>query len=121
MATKVLIVEDEMLIGHGFKIYLEQEGFEVVGLVADGQSALELIAEHNPDIILLDIVLKRGESGIDVANKIREQYDMPIIFTTGNSLSDTTNQTLQITRSLVVTKPVDQSELTRKINVLVEG
>lgn len=119
MSVKILIVEDEMLIGHSFKTYLEQQGCEVTDLVATGEAAMASLAENQPDVILLDILLKRGENGVDLAKAIREKYQMPIIFTTGNSLTETQNRTLVIGRSIVLTKPVDLEVLKGTIDTLL--
>ncbi len=80
---RVVIVDDEMLARERLRrLMVEFPGYEIVGEAADGESALDLIEEEEPDLVLLDIRMG-GTDGISVARQLA-QLDMPpaVIFTT---------------------------------------
>ena len=116
MKTKVLIVEDEMLIALAHRLYLEREGFEVIGIRDNLKEIRMILAKQKPDIIMMDITLKNGQNGIEIANEIRETSTVPIVFATGNSRSDSLKKAYQITNSRVLIKPIDPQELKQVIN-----
>ena len=71
---RILIVDDQNLVREGVKVLLENtEGITVIGDAKDGESALQQIAELQPDIVLLDIEMP-GINGLAVAGKIRSQF-----------------------------------------------
>jgi DNA-binding NarL/FixJ family response regulator len=67
----VLIVDDHQLFRTGLSELLEQEGLKVVGAVGDGASALELVAQCAPDVVLMDLEMP-GLSGLEVTRRIAE-------------------------------------------------
>jgi glycosyltransferase involved in cell wall biosynthesis/CheY-like chemotaxis protein len=87
--TKILIVDDEVIIAMEMKNHLENMGYQVVGIAATGIEAIEIALEKTPNIILMDIMLKGDIDGIETAQKIRS-YDLNtnIIYTTGYSDED---------------------------------
>ncbi len=80
---KILIAEDEALIAHWLKMELETAGFNVISLVATGEEAISEALTKNPDVILLDLYLIGSISGVEAAQKITAQKDIPIIVMTG--------------------------------------
>ncbi len=74
---RVLVVEDEESYRQALSLGLGREGFEVE-VAADGIEALERFAEHQPDIVLLDILLP-GMRGIEVCRRMREVSAVPIV------------------------------------------
>lgn len=82
---KVLIVEDELLVATDIEESLEILGYKVIGSVATGKDAIKKVDEQLPDIILMDIMLKGDMTGIDAANAIRLNHDVPIIYLTANA------------------------------------
>ena len=83
--AKVLIVEDEVLIGTYVQNCLRDMGYEAGPFVTSGEEAIRRTAEIQPDIILMDIMLEGEMTGIDAAEEIRVRYDVPIIFLTAYS------------------------------------
>ncbi len=79
----ILIVEDEMLSAEYLKVLLEQEEYEVVGIVDKGADAITKAKQYKPDMVLMDIMLGDNISGCEAAVQIR-QYDKKcrIIFIT---------------------------------------
>ena len=81
----VLIVEDEFTIALDIQERLKQMHYDVVGIASDYDKALPFIFNNKPDIVLLDINLGSGKSGIDLAKLIYEKSDIPVIFLTAYS------------------------------------
>ena len=82
---KILVVEDEIIVAMELKQQLETMGYEVVGTAASGKEAIEVALEKNPDVILMDIMLKGEMDGIEAAEKIHNYQDTHIIYTTAYS------------------------------------
>jgi two-component system, NarL family, sensor histidine kinase UhpB len=80
---KILIVEDEKPFAQVVQGYLQRLGYEVAGVVDSGEDALRLTDETKPDLALMDIEIRGGMDGFEVAEKLREKLDIPIIFLTG--------------------------------------
>ncbi len=86
--AKILMVEDEALIAHEIRNRLTKMEWVVVG-TAFGEEAVELALETRPDLLLCDIQLRHGLSGIDLSAKIQAMMDIPIVFLTAFSDEDT--------------------------------
>ncbi len=82
LATTVLIVEDEMVIALDLKGLVEQLGHEVVGIAATRGEAVKLAKQHSPGLILADVQLADGSSGIDAVHDILPSANVPVIFIT---------------------------------------
>lgn len=80
--TKVLIVEDELLIAENLAIKLKKLQYQVVGIVSNGRDAIQKVKKHSPDLILMDIAIKGDLDGIQTAQSIINERDIPIIFLT---------------------------------------
>ena len=81
-ARKVLIVEDETLVGIGIKAHLEKLGHTVVGQADDTAQALDMFTKHSPDLVLMDIRLENGDTGadgIDLSTRLLALRRVPII------------------------------------------
>ena len=82
LKIKILIVEDEIITAKALKQRLENMNHSVVGIVGNGEDAIQKAGETSPDIILMDIVLKGNMDGIETAKKIMNIYNIPIIYLT---------------------------------------
>ncbi len=80
--TNVLVVEDESIVSKDIQHSLKKLGYNVVGAANNGESAVSLALEHRPDIILMDIMLKGEMNGIEAADAIRKETNIPVIFLT---------------------------------------
>ncbi|QWR78848.1 response regulator [Candidatus Magnetomonas plexicatena] len=87
--VNILIVEDERIIARDIEKRLKRMGYAVVGIMTTGENAVKTLSENIPDLVLMDIRLKGKIDGIEAANQIRKQYDIPIIFLTAHSDKDT--------------------------------
>jgi two-component system cell cycle sensor histidine kinase/response regulator CckA len=82
---KVMIVEDEAIIALQIKSDLEQMGHTVTGTYRSGEEALARIGVEGPELILMDIRLQGQMDGIETAERIYKEYDIPVIFLTAHS------------------------------------
>ena len=77
---KILVVDDEKPISDIVKFNLTKEGYEV-STAYDGEEALKMVPEVEPDLIILDLMLPKID-GLEVCREVRKNYDMPIIMVT---------------------------------------
>lgn len=87
--TSILIVEDEALIADHIAASLQEFGMEIAGIADNSEDAMHALRTIQPSIVLIDINLKEGLDGIDLAHHINRHYEIPFIFLTGNSDSKT--------------------------------
>lgn len=80
---RVLIVEDEVLVGMMLAKKIEEHGFTVCEVITTGEEVLEAVRSHRPGAVLMDISLGEEVNGIDAAREIRKESDVPVIFFTG--------------------------------------
>ena len=80
--TSVYIVEDESIVAKDIQNSLRKLGYNVLGISNNGADAIKQIVELEPDIVLMDIMIKGPLTGIDVAEKIKKEYNIPSIFLT---------------------------------------
>lgn len=114
MANKnILVVEDELLVALVYQQFLSIKGYLIEGPFMTGKEAIDFVEKNTFSAALIDIQLDDDISGIQVAEKIRELSDVPIIFTTGNDSLKTEDASLHIYNSYVLPKPVDFKELMR--------
>lgn len=108
--ARILIIEDEALIAREIKHRLTNMGWEVVG-TAFGEESVEMAVETQPDLLLSDIHLRHGLSGIDLAQRIQQKIDVPVVFLTAYSDEDTVARAKQVTPYGYIIKPVDNRDL----------
>src|SRR3954447_10155041 len=87
--AQILVVEDESIIAKGIQSDLQSLGYEVPVIAASGEEALEKAAETYPDLVLMDIVLKGNMDGIETSRKMRDRFDIPIVYLTAYEDDDT--------------------------------
>jgi DNA-directed RNA polymerase specialized sigma24 family protein len=82
LATDVLIIEDEPVIAADIEALVRELGHNVVDIAATRTEAVEAVASRMPGLVLADIQLADGSSGIDAVKDILGRYDVPVIFIT---------------------------------------
>ncbi|WP_368012021.1 hybrid sensor histidine kinase/response regulator [Laspinema palackyanum] len=116
----VLVVEDEIITAIDIQSSLENLGYHVPPIASTGQEALDQVAKFQPDIILMDIVLKGEIDGIETANRIRDRQPIPIIFLTAYS-DDATLARAGISEPFgYLLKPFDDRELHTTIQMALK-
>ncbi len=107
----ILIVEDEALIASYIKEVLGELGFLVAGVAASGREALSLAAESRPALALVDIRLTGPIDGIELACRLRQEFDVPSIFLSGLIDAETAERA-QVARPLgFLPKPFRPSQV----------
>lgn len=116
MNKKIVIVEDQKIIAKVFSILLTKKGFEVFHYTTSKEAIANTLA-LNPVLVLMDVQLNEDVTGIDIAKTLRKNvFSNQIIFTTGNLLDTTIEQTKDISNCMVLIKPVDLSEIEKIMN-----
>jgi two-component system KDP operon response regulator KdpE len=112
-AATVLVVDDEPQIRRALRTNLTVRGYLVVE-AGDGQAALTAVADHRPDIVLLDLGLP-GLDGIEVLNGIRGWTDVPVIVLTVRDRETDKVEALDAGADDYVTKPFGMNELLARL------
>ncbi|MFH0968169.1 MAG: response regulator [Methanobacteriota archaeon] len=115
--SRILVVEDEMVISLEISATLRRLGYEVIGQAITGLDAIHLADEADPDLILMDIRLKGDMDGIEAASRIRENNDRPVIFLTAHSDDVTLERAIAVSPSGYLIKPFKDRELYSSIEL----
>ncbi|MBQ5152761.1 response regulator YycF [Macrococcoides caseolyticum] len=113
MSRKIVVVDDEKPIADILEFNLKKEGYDV-HVAYDGDDAVELIYDIQPDIVLLDIMLP-GRDGMEVCREVRKKYDMPIIMLTAKDSEIDKVLGLELGADDYVTKPFSTRELIARV------
>jgi DNA-binding LytR/AlgR family response regulator len=118
--TRILIVEDDMIIASNISLQLSKLGYEVTGIESRGEDAINHARENRPDIILMDINLKGKIDGIQTATAIKKEHDIPLIYLTAN-VDDSSFQKAKETHPFAfISKPFNKINLERTIALVVQ-
>jgi two-component system cell cycle sensor histidine kinase/response regulator CckA len=118
-ATKILIVEDEGIIAGHISSRLLRTGYEVCGIAESSEEALAKIAELSPELILMDIRIKGSMDGVETAAKLREHYDIPVIYLTAHTDQQTIDRAKVTGAFGFLTKPIHHTSLATAIEMAV--
>lgn len=113
----VLVVEDESIVSKDIQYSLKKLGYNVVGAAATGERAIELAGEKNPDIILMDIMLKGNITGIEASAEIKDKYNIPIIFLTAYADENTLSKAKVTEPYAYIIKPFKEIDLHTSIEM----
>jgi DNA-binding LytR/AlgR family response regulator len=113
---KVLIVEDHLLVAEDISTKLKKHSLDVMGMFTSGEEAIDFVESHVPDLILMDIQLAGKLDGIATAIKIQSKHDIPIIYLSDYTDSDTINRAKETTPANYLAKPFLETDLIRAID-----
>ncbi len=117
--TKVLVIEDEIIIAMDLENRLQKLGYMVAGIAASGKEAIQAIESKRPELVLMDIVIRGDIDGIDTAGIIKEEFDIPVVFLTAHS-DPATLKRARITQPFgYLLKPFDDRELQSNIEIAI--
>ena len=120
MSKKILVADDEPNIVAALEFLLQRNGYEV-HIARNGEEALKLVEDCNPDLVLLDVMMP-VRSGYDVCTRIRERAEwrhIKIIMLSAKGRDADVNKGLAIGADLYITKPFSTQELVARINGLL--
>ena len=117
--SKILIVDDEPRVINLVREILNATGFDVIA-ACSGESAIELTALEQPDLILLDIILPGELDGYQVAKRLREFSDVPIIMLTAKVREVDMLHGFEVGADDYINKPFSSKELLARINAVLK-
>jgi PAS domain S-box-containing protein len=114
---RILIVEDEAIVAADLETTLQKLGFTVVATAATGEKAVENAETTKPDLVLMDIRLKGEMDGIDAAEQITAQFNIPVIYLTAYA-DETTLERAKTTMPFgYILKPFQENDIRAAVEV----
>jgi DNA-binding response OmpR family regulator len=111
--TRVLVVDDDLNVRDVVRRYLELGGHEV-SLADNGEDALRWVAEHQPDLVVLDLMLP-GMDGLEVCRRLRARSAIPVVMLTALGEEENRIAGLELGADDYVTKPFSPRELALRV------
>ena len=116
-STRILVVEDDLRMQRLLESQLTTRGY-TVQVVESGDEALRIVADQEPDLMLLDISLP-GTDGLEVCRSLREWSDLPVILVTAADMPQTKVTALELGADDYLTKPFHMGELVAQIRAVL--
>lgn len=116
---KILIVEDENILALGLKKKLEKLGYTVTDIASSGSETINKINENIPELILMDIVIKGDIDGIETAEEINKNFDIPIIYLTAYADDEILKRAATTRPYGYILKPYKEKELKANIEMAI--
>jgi len=118
---RILIVEDESIVALDLKEHLIESGYDPVDMVDDGVSACERALELRPDLVLMDIHLPGEMDGVEAADRIRGELDIPVVFLTAYADDQTLKRAREAEPYGYLVKPFDAKQLQTTIGLALRN
>ncbi len=118
VGARLLLVDDDVTLAAMLQEFLELQGF-LVATVQDGESALERIQEAPPDLLVLDVMLP-GMSGLEVLQRLRVNYDLPVVMLTARGAESDRISGLLAGADDYLPKPFNPLELAARIQAVLK-
>ncbi|HEY9874721.1 MAG TPA: ATP-binding protein [Candidatus Obscuribacterales bacterium] len=117
ISAKILVVEDERIVAKDIVKSLQRLGYVVIASVSSGEEAIKKVSENQPDLVLMDIMLKGEMDGITATEEIRKTFDIPVIYLTAYA-DENTLQRAKVTDPFgYILKPFDDRDLHTTIEI----
>jgi len=113
--VRILIAEDETIIRLDLRTLLEKAGHEVVAEARDGEEAVALAAEHDPDLIVMDVRMPHLD-GIEAARQISNRRPVPIVMLTAYAEEDLVTRASEAGAFAYLVKPFREVDLLPALN-----
>ena len=120
-SVRIGVVEDEIIVADTIARVLQKLGYTVLEPAITYTEALELLEQQSPDLVLLDINLSGSKDGIDLAWKIKEDYDMPFIFLTSQADTQTIARAKELNPPAYLVKPFNKDDLFASIEIALHN
>ncbi|KYK37267.1 MAG: response regulator [Theionarchaea archaeon] len=115
----ILIVEKESIVAEDIRRSLQNLGYSVSAAVSSGDEAFQKMRENLPDLILVDIVLKGNMDGIEAAETIRSQFNVPVVYLTAYVDEKLLERAQMTEPSGYILKPFEDRELHTVIDTAI--
>ncbi len=116
---RILVADDEAIIGKQLEKSLTAMGYEVVGIAVSGEDAVELAKDFTPDVILMDIAMPGKLDGILAAERIKTELHIPIIFLTAYAEEEVVQRAKHAEPSGYIVKPFQEDQVRAAIEVAI--
>lgn len=111
----ILCVENDHITSYLLEKQIERMGYKLAGKVETGEDAIEQTRILKPDLVLMDIKLSGPIDGIEAAEQITNEFDVPVIFVTGRADSQTRKRAERVRPFEYLVKPVEMNILQKVI------
>ena len=109
--AKILVVEDEGVVARDIQSTLTSLGYDVPAIAFSGEEAVRKAEEIQPDLVLMDIVLRTDPDGVEAARQIRDRFDVPVVYLTAYADEETLQRALATGAFGYVVKPFSERQL----------
>ena len=120
MAIKILVVEDEPVLGIELRDDLTALGYDVCEILPDADKVNAVAAMYHPDVIIMDIKLYGFRDGIDASKQVRLFYDTPIVFLSSYTYEEVERRVEKVSKSVYLQKPYELVKLQKAILMVVK-
>ena len=117
---RILVVEDELLVGLDIACMLEERGYEVVDVVDNGNRAISTAARERPDLVLMDITIRGAMDGVTAAQHIHAEAGTPVVFVTSYTEGPLRERAEATNPAGYVTKPFSPPDLERAVRTALD-
>jgi CheY-like chemotaxis protein len=117
MKPKIIVVEDNELHAETIVFFLEELRYAILGIVDNAIDCLNLIKETNPDILLLDINILGETNGIELAEIVRNEHAVALIYTTSLIDKTTLQAAIKTQPEAYLNKPIEKKALSTAIEI----
>lgn len=114
---KILIVEDDRTTALIEKLYLEELGYQITKIVANGERAIEMTGKLKPDLVLMDIKLGKGMDGIDAGEVINKEFGIPVVLVTAYTDEALLERAMLTKFAGYINKPIREKDLLATIEI----
>jgi signal transduction histidine kinase len=116
---KILVVEDERIVARDLQVRLTNLGYQLSGSASSKREAVDSARQSRPDLVLMDIRLNGAPDGIEAANELRAEFNLPVIYLTGHSDNATLSRARMTEPFGYILKPFENRELVAAIETAV--
>lgn len=117
MAASILIVEDEPIIAADIESTLIKNDFHVVGIAYNSTQAIDKLAAHQIDLVLMDIAVKGDKDGIQIAGIIKNKYAIPVVYITSYSDKETLERAKMTMPYGYIVKPFKDKDILSTVEI----
>ena len=118
---KILIIEDEPVIAENISMYLNNADFTVSGIAYDDEEAVNQLRNNTPDAVILDINLDSAIDGIQIADFINKNFQLPFLFLTSYSDKETLQRAKVVEPSGYIVKPFNGQTLLASLEIAISN
>nr|MCU0331877.1 response regulator [Ignavibacteriaceae bacterium] len=115
--TNILLVEDEQIVAKYIEKQLTGAGYKIIASVTSGEKAIEKVTTLKPDIVLMDIKIMGSMDGVETADYIRKNHQIPVIYLTSLSDDESFQRAKKTEPFGYLIKPIDLKEFNRVVEM----